>query len=154
VDKGFGRKVKADISLGASYLDSPGYVTGWTPVGGIGVSVRLRRTSIAFHYDRTRYQGLIVGRNQITNQVYASVSHVLARRVSLVGYGYHHDAATELDRGYSSATTLLGASVNVGIRRRTSASLSYSFLRFGALGLPTANSSMVNLSLSYARTWK
>lgn len=152
-DKEFGKKVKVDASIGASYLDGPDDATsGWTLLGGGGVSMRLKRGLVAARYTRTRYQGLISGRNQITDVLYASFGHTFSRRLFFAAYGYYRDARDQLGTGYSYDAVLVGASLGLRIKQRSSAGVSYGFLRFRNRPLPAAERSVVSLFLAYSRT--
>jgi hypothetical protein len=154
-EKQLGTKVRLIGSLGESYLDGPGDATsGWTLIGGAGLSARLKRTTFSTNYTRTRYQGLISGRSEINDVFYASLAHTIGRRVSVSGLGYYRDARSDLDRGYSYATTMLSASFGVRIKRRTTAGASYNFQRFQTRNTPSAERSVVSLYVSYARAFK
>jgi len=155
VDKEIGKKVRLDASLGSSYLQGPDRASSsWTAIGGAGLSARLKRTSFAIRYARTRYQGLIVGRSQVADVAYANVTHAVGRRVSLAGYGSYRDARDPLDPGFSFRTVLAGASLGVGIKQRTSAGLNYSYLRFDPRSSPAVHRSMLSMFLSYVRQMK
>jgi hypothetical protein len=148
-------KVTGDVTLGASYLDSElPSVNGWTPVGGVGLSVRLKRTFFAVRYTRTRYQALVLGRTQNVDLFYASLGHTLSRRVYLALYGYYHDADDPVDDLYSYETGLVGASLGARLGKRGSAGVSYDLRHFKASGLPGANRSTVSFFVGYARAFK
>jgi hypothetical protein len=154
-EKQLGTKVRLIGSLGESYLDGPGdAASGWTLIGGAGLSARLKRTTFSTNYTRTRYQGLISGRSEITDVVYASLAHTISRRVSVSGLGYYRDSRSEVNRGYSYATTMLSASLGVRIKRRTTAGASYNFQRFQTRNTPSAERSVVSLYVGYARAFK
>ena len=155
LDKQLGPKVRLNASVGESYLDGPDDATsGWTLIGGAGLSARLKRSAFSTNYTRTRYQGLISGRSEITDVVYASLAHTISRRVSISGLGYYRDAHDQLDLRYSYGTTLLSASLNVRIKRRTTAGASYNFQRFHARNAPSADRSVASLYVTYARALK
>jgi hypothetical protein len=148
-------KVTGDVSLGASYLDSENpYVSSWTPVGGVGLSVRLKRTFFALRYSRSRYQALVLGRNQTVDLFYASLGHTLGRRVFLAVYGYYHDADDPVYDLYSYESGVVGTTLGARIGKRGSAGISYDFRHFKASGLPGANRSSVSFFLGYARAFK
>jgi len=154
-DKELGPKIRLDASLGASRLDGPDRASSnWTLLGGAGFSARFKRSILSARYTRSRYQGLIVGRSQVTDVAYASLSHTISRRVSVSGFGFYRDARDELQRRYSYDTTMAGASLSVRIKRRTSAGASYNFLRFHTGNEPAAHRSMVTLHVSYSRALK
>jgi hypothetical protein len=149
------QNVRFDASFGGSYLDGPNdTTTGWTLIGGVGLSARLKRTSVVARYTRTRYQGLIVARSQVTDLVFAGVGQTLARRVFVSAYGYYRDGRDQLDPRYSNATALVGAALGVRIKQRTRADLSFTFLRFHTAAFTAARRSTLSLSLSYARQMK
>ena len=153
--KKFSSKVSGDVSLGASYLDSQNpFVSGWTPVGGVGLSVRLKRTFIAVRYTRSRYQALVLGRNQTVNLLYASLGQTLSRRVFLAVYGYYNDAQDAVGDLYSYETGLVGATLGARLGKRGSAGISYDLRHFKASGLPSANRSSVSFFVGYARAFK
>jgi hypothetical protein len=148
-------KVTGDVSLGASYLDagsSP--VSGWTPVGSLGVSARFKRTFFAARYSRSRYQALVLGRNQTVDLFYASLGQVLSRRVYLSLYGYYNDAQDAAGDLYSYETALAGAALGARLGKRGSAGVSYDFRHFKASGLPGGNRSSVSFFVGYARAFK
>ena len=154
-EKQLGTKVRLNASVGESYLDGPDDATsGWTLIGGAGLSARLKRSTFSTNYTRSRYQALISGRSEITDVFYASLAHRISRRVSISGLGYYRDARDQLDLRYSYATTMLSASLGVQIKRRTTAGASYNFQRFHTRNAPSAHRSMVSLYLSYARALK
>ena len=153
--KKFSSKVTGDVSLGASYLDSESsVVSGWTPVGGVGFSVRLKRTFFAVRYTRSRYQALVLGRNQTVDILYASLGQTLSRRVYLTVYGYYHNADDPVGELYSYETGLAGATLGARLGKRGSAGISYNFRHFKAGGLPAANRSSVSFFVGYARAYK
>jgi len=153
--KEFSTKVTGDVSLGASYLDagSP-YVSGWTVVGGAGLSVRLKRTFFAFRYSRERYQALVLGRNQTVDLLYASVGRTLTRRVYLAGYAYYRSARDAVSELYSYDTGVVGATLGVRIGKRGSAGITYDFRHYHTRGLRGANRSTVSFFVAYARAFK
>jgi hypothetical protein len=155
VDKQLSTKVRLDASVGGSYLDGPDAATsGWTLIGGAGLSARLKRSTFSTGYNRSRYQGLISGRSQITDVFYASLAHTISRRVSISGLGYYRDARDQFDRQYSYGTTMLSASLGVRIKRRTTTGASYNYQRFRLRNAPRADRSVVSLYVSYARAFK
>jgi hypothetical protein len=155
LQKQFSREFTFDASLGASHLEAPAFSTsGWVPVGGAGFFLRLKRTSFAARYDRTEYQGLIIGRNQVANLVYATLSHSLTRRIFGSAFGYYRSAADQFGPSYSYDTTLAGASLSARIKKRGSAGVNYTFARFQAGSLPAASRSAVSMFVGYARTSK
>jgi hypothetical protein len=148
-------KVRLDFSLGGSYLDSADpAVSGWTVVGGAGVSVRLDRTQFAARYERSRYQALVLGRNQTVDLVYASFGRVLTRRLYLAGYGYYRNARDPVSDLYSYDSATAGAFLTARIKKRGGAGLSYSFQHFGTRGFPFADRSLLSVFLSYTRVGK
>ena len=153
--KEFSSRVTGDVSLGASYLDagSP-FVSGWTLVGGAGLSVRLKRTFFAFRYSRSRYQALVLGRNQTVDLLYASLGRTLSRRVYLAVYGYYRDARDAVSDLYSYETEVVGATLGVRIGKRGSAGVSYDFRHFHTRGIPGADRSTVSFFVGYARAFK
>jgi hypothetical protein len=154
-DKELGKKIRLDASVGASRLDGPDNASStWTLIGGAGFSARLKRSMFSARYTRSRYQGLIVGRSEVTDVAYASLGHTIGRRVSVSGFGYYRDARDELQRRYSYDTTMLGSSLSVRIKRRTSAGVSYNFLRFHTQNAPAAHRSTVTLHVSYSHLLK
>jgi len=155
VGKEFSPRVAGDLSLGASYLDSPiPSVSGWTLVGGAGLSIRRKRTFFAFRYEHSRYQALVLGRTQTADLLYASFGRTLSRRVFLAAYAYYHDSRDPVDELYSYETALAGASLGIRIRKRGSAGFSYNFRHFKAGGLPRADRSTVSFFVGYARAFK
>ena len=153
--KKFSTKVTGDVSLGATYLDTTSsLVSGWTPVGGAGVSVRLKRTFFALRYTRSRYQALVLGRNQTVDLLYASLGQTLSKRVFVSVYGYYNDAQDPVSDLYSYETGLAGASLGARLGKRGSAGVSYDFRHFKASGLPGANRSSVSVFVGYARAFK
>jgi len=155
VEKAIGKKVRLDATLGSSYLQGPERASSsWTAVGGGGLSAQFRRSWLALRYTRSRYQGLIVGRSQIADLAYANLTHAVGRRVSIAGYGYYRDARDPLDPRFSFRTTLGGASLGVGIKQRTSAGVSYSYLRYDPRSSPAVQRSVLSMFLSYARQMK
>jgi len=155
VAKELNAKVKFDVSLGGSYLDSADpVVSGWTFVGGAGVSMRFDRVRFAARYERSRYQALVLGRNQTIDLVYASFGRVLTRRVYLAAYGYYRSARDPLGDLYSYDSATAGAYLTARIKRRGSVGLIYSFQHFGTPGLPSADRSLVSVSVGYTRTAK
>ncbi|HXB57673.1 MAG TPA: hypothetical protein VN461_23130 [Vicinamibacteria bacterium] len=155
VDKQFSQEFTADAALGGSHLEGPSSTTsGWAPVGGVGLSLRLKRTTIAARYDRTQYQGLIVGRSQVADLFYGLVSQSLTRRLFLSAFGYYREAGDQFDSTYAYDTILAGASVGARIKKRGSAGVNYTFARFHAGSSPAASRSAVSVFLGYARTNK
>ena len=153
--KEFSSKVSGDVSLGASYLDAASpYVSSWTLVGGAGLSVRLKRTFFAFRYSRSRYQALILGRNQTVDLLYASLGRTLSRRVYLALYAYYRNAQDAVSDLYSYDTAVAGATLGVRIRKRGSAGVAYDFRHYHTSGLPGANRSSVSFFVGYARAFK
>jgi hypothetical protein len=153
--KKFSTKVTGDVSVGASYLDTPSQVaSGWSPVGGVGVSVRMKRTFFAARYTRSRYQALVLGRNQTVDLFYASLGQTLSKRVFLSVYGYYNDAQDPVSDLYSYETALAGASLGASLGKRGSAGVSYDFRHFKASGLSGADRSSVSFFVGYARAFK
>lgn len=152
--KQFSQKVKADASIGVSYLDGPVGTSNLTFIGGAGFSARFKRTLLMARYTRTRYQGLINGDTQVSDVVFASLGHTLTRQVFVSAYGLYSDGQDELSPLYSYERTVLGASLSARIKKRGSAGVSYSFLRFNSGGLPAAESSVISLFFGYSRTEK
>ena len=102
--------MKVDVSLGGSYLDSADpALSGWTVVGGAGVSVRRDRSQLAARYERSRYQALVLGRNQTVDLVYASFGRTLTRRLYLAGYGYYRNAHDPVNDIYSYDSATAGS---------------------------------------------
>jgi hypothetical protein len=153
--KKFSTKVTGDVSLGSSYLDTESSLaSGWTPVGGVGVSVRLKRTFFAARYTRSRYQALVLGRNQTVDLFYASLGQSLSKRVYLSLYGYYNDAQDPVSDLYSYETGLAGAALGARLGKRGSAGVSYDFRHFKASGLTGAGRSSVSFFVGYARAFK
>jgi hypothetical protein len=155
VTKEINSKVKVDVSLGGSYLDSADpAASGWTVVGGAGMSMRFDRTQFAARYERSRYQALVLGRNQTVDLVYASFGRVLTRRVYFAGYGYYRNARDPVSDLYSYDSATAGAYLTARIKKRGSAGLSYSFQHFGTRGFPYADRSLLTVFVSYTRIAK
>ncbi len=153
--KKFSTKVTGDVSIGSSYLDTESpLASGWSPVGGVGVSVRLKRTFFAARYSRSRYQALVLGRNQTVDLLYASLGQTLSKRLYLSVYGYYNDAQDAVADLYSYETGLAGASLGARLGKRGSAGVSYDFRHFKASGLPGADRSSVSFFVGYARAFK
>ncbi len=146
-------KVKVDVSLGGSYLDSADpALSGWTVVGGAGVSVRRDRLQLAARYERSRYQALVLGRNQTVDLVYASFGRTLTKRLYLAGYGTYRNAHDPVNDIYSYDSATAGAFLSARIKKRGGAGLSYSFQHFRTRGFPYADRSLVSVFVSYTRT--
>ena len=154
-EKELNSKVKGDVSLGASYLDSVDpLVSGWTFVGGAGVAGRLKRAFFAARYSRSRYQALVLGRNQVVDFVYASLGWTASRRVYLGVYGYYRNSRDPVDDLFSYDTGAVGVSLGARLGKRGSAGLSYDFRHFQTGSFPGADRSVLSFSLSYSRTVK
>jgi hypothetical protein len=156
VEKQFSPKFKADLSLGTSYLDNQqDPSSGWTLIGGAGFLFRLKRTTISARYGHTRYLGLILGHSQETDQVFASVGHVLGKRTHISAYGSHRNARDAQVATYSYSDSLLGVSLSVRIKKWGTVGLSYSYRRFDPGGsLPVVSPSVFSGSFGYDTTWK
>ena len=155
VAKALSAKVRFDISLGGSYLGSTDpAVSGWTFVGGAGVSMRFDRAQFAARYERSRYQALVLGRNQTVDLVYASFGRILTRRVYLAAYGNYRNARDPVSDLYSYDSATAGAYLTVRIKKRGSAGLSYSFQHFATRGFPSADRSLLSVSVGYTRIGK
>ena len=116
--------------------------------------MRFDRVQFAARYERSRYQALVLGRNQTVDFVYASFGRVLTRRVYFAAYGYYRNARDPLGDLYSYDSATAGAYVTARIKRRGSVGLSYSFQHFGTRGLPSADRSLVSLFVGYTRVAK
>jgi hypothetical protein len=155
LSKELSSKVKLDVSLGGSYLDSDDpAVSGWTVIGGAGMSVRLDRAQFAARYERSRYQALVLGRNQTVDLAWASFGHVLTRRVYVAAFGSYRNARDPVADLYSYEATTAGAFLTARIKKRGSTGLSYSYQRFGTRGFPAAQRSLVSVFLGYTRVEK
>jgi len=153
--KKFSTRVTGDVSLGSSYLDTAiPLASGWAPVGSVGLSVRLKRTFFATRYTRSRYQALVLGRNQTVDLFYASLGQVLTKRLYLSLYGYYNDAQDPISDLYSYETAFAGAALGARLGKRGSAGVSYDFRHFKASGLAGADRSSVSFFVGYARAFK
>ncbi|HXK10298.1 MAG TPA: hypothetical protein VMT70_11680 [Vicinamibacteria bacterium] len=154
-DKEFNSKVKGDVSFGASYIDSPvPSVSGWTYVGGAGVAVRLKRTFFAARYSRSRYQALVLGRNQVVDLAYGSLGRTVSRRVYLAAFAYYLNARDPAFDLYSYETSVAGVSVSTRIKKRGSAGFSYNFRHYQPTGLIASDRSSISVFASYSRAYK
>jgi hypothetical protein len=148
-------KVKVDVSLGGSYLDGAvPEASGWTAVGGAGVSMRFDRAQFAARYERSRYQALVLGRNQTVDLVWASLGRVLTKRVYFSAYGSYRNARDPVGELYSYESATAGAILTARIKKRGSVGLSYSYQHFGTRGFPSADRSLLSAFLNYTRTEK
>jgi hypothetical protein len=148
--KEFGQKVTADASLGASYYDGADpTLSGWRVVGGAGVSLRLKHTRLVARYTHTRYQGLVTGRNELTDLAFASLSHRLGRRLSATIYGYYRDARDPLATLFSYDTAAAGATLTARIKKRSDTGFSYLFQHFRASPAPAADRSLLTFFVGY-----
>jgi hypothetical protein len=155
LSKELSSKVKIDFSLGGSYLDSADpAISGWTAIGGAGVSMRFDRAQLAARYERSRYQALVLGRNQTVDIVWASLGRVLTRRVYLAAYGSYRNARDPVSDLYSYTSATAGAFLTARIKKRGSAGLGYSYQHFGARGFPSADRSLVTFFVGYTRVGK
>jgi len=155
VDKQLGTKLRVDASIGPSYLDGPDRASsGWTLIGGAGLTARFRHSRFSARYTRSRYQGYITGRSEVSDDVYASLGQMIGKRVTVSGYAYYRNAQDRLQSQYYYGTTTAGASLGVRIKRRTNAGVSYSLLHFRTQNVPSASRSMISLYIRYSRALK
>jgi hypothetical protein len=155
LSKELSSKVKIDFSLGGSYLDSADpAISGWTAIGGAGVSMRFDRAQLAARYERSRYQALVLGRNQTVDLAWASFGRVLTRRVYLAAYGSYRNARDPVSDLYSYTSATAGAFLTARIKKRGSVGLSYSYQHFGTRGLPSADRSLLSVFVGYTRIAK
>ncbi len=153
-EKQFSSKVKGDASFGASFLDGTGsYDSGWTFVGGAGLDVRLEHSSLYFRYERSRYQALVLGRNQTVDLVFGSAGHTLSKRVWAAAYGYYRRARDPIDL-YSYDTAAVGGSLIGRFAKRTSGGLSYEYRDFYPRGFQSADRSVLSFFVAYSRISK
>jgi hypothetical protein len=153
-DKELSRRLRFDASVGVSWLDGPADASGATIVGGAGFSLRLDRTSVAARYTRSRFQGPVLGRSQVSDVVFASVGHTFGKRLFGSVFGYYRTASDDLDRSYTYSDAVLGASLALRIKRRGNIGGSYTFQHFDSAGFPATSRSTLSVSLGYSRTWK
>lgn len=154
--KAFGKKLRGDLSLGGSYFEGASdAASSWDVIGGAGIAVRLKRTSIALRYGRSRYQGVVVGRSLNTSDAFASLGHTFGKKVFGAVYGLYRSARDESRDLYAYDDLLGGASITVRIERRWRLGASYSYSRFDrGAALGAANRSVVSISLGYTRVMK
>jgi len=149
--KAFGKTLQGDLSLGASSFEGPADATsGWDLIGGAGVTVQLKRTSIALRWGRTRYQGVIVGRSLLTDDAHFSLGHAFGRKVFGSVYGSYRNARDGHGL-YSYDEVLAGTSITVRIERRWHIGGSYSYSRFSRGAVSAANRSVFSVSLGHTR---
>jgi hypothetical protein len=148
-------KWNLDASLGASWYTSdltPD--TGWSLVGGAGVSKRGRRGSFLLRYDHTLYQALGFGRVITTDLLYSAGTWVPWKRVILGAYAGVSASRDELDSGFTFSDGFAGVYGSVLVHKHLRVGLDYSYRRYSFRALPDAAASVFGVSISYARTWK
>jgi hypothetical protein len=153
--KAFGKTVRTDLSLGGSYYGGPtDQSSTWNVIGGAGVAVQLKRSSIALRYGRTRYQGVIVGLSQVSNDAFASLGHTFGKKVFGSVYGFYRNARDQTLDLYAYDQVLVGTSISVRIERRWRLGASYSYSRYDWGAVREASRSVVSASLGYTRVMK
>ncbi len=154
--KEFSEKLHGDVTLGATHLDgSTDESSSWSFIGGAGLTLRLKRTSLAARASRSVYQGVIAGRRQIADELSGSVSHVFGKRVFAAGYlSYRNAQDTELDV-YSSEQLFGGVALSLRLSERFFLTPTYSYALYdrGQLG-PSPSRSSFGISLSYSKAFK
>lgn len=154
VSRVFGKKVRGDLTLGASYFDGPTVQSAaWDLIGGASLSVQLKRTSIALQYGHVRYQGVITGHSQITDDGYLTLGHTFGRKVFGTVYGIYRNTHDQVAL-YAYDEILGGASIGARIDKRWNLAVSYSYSHFDRGVLSGANRNVLSMSLGYSRIMK
>lgn len=155
VTKAFGKTVRGDLSLGTSYFVGPTNESStWDFIGGAGVSVQLKRSSLVFRYNHARYQGVIGGRSQVTDDAFGSLGHAFGKKVFGAVFGFYRNARDEFLDLYSYNNALGGTSITVRIEKRWHLGASYSYSYFGGGVAPGVDRSVFSVSLGYTRVMK
>ncbi len=154
--KSLGKTLRGDLSLGASYFEGYSAETSALDfIGGAGIALQLKRTAIALRYGHGRYQGVILGRSQVTNDLFGSLGHTFGKSVSGAVFGFYRNASDPVQDLYSYDQALAGTSISVRIGRRWNLAGSYSYAHFNAgAALAGANRSVLSVSLGYVRVMK
>jgi hypothetical protein len=153
VAKVFGKKVRGDLSLGASYFDGPTVESSaWDLIGGASLSVQMKRTSLALQYNHVRYQGVITGRSQISDDAFLSLGHTFGKKVFGTVYGLYRNTRDEFI--YSYDEILGGASIRVKIAQRWNLAASYGYSYYDQGVLSGTNRNVLSLSLGYTKVMK
>lgn len=154
--KEFSEKVHGDVTAGVTHLDGPSDETSsWNFVGGAGLTLRLKHTSLAARASRSVYQGVVAGRRQIADEISGSASHVFGKRVFAAAYlSYRNAQDTELDV-YSSEQLFGGAALSLRLSERFWLTPTYGYALYdrGLLGQSPSRQSF-GLSLSYSKAFK
>jgi len=154
-DKAASRRFRLNASLGASYLQAPERESsGWQLIGGAGLSLRLKRTSLASSYQRNRYQSLLAARNYTTDSLFVSFGHRFSRRLSLSAYGHGRAAYEAEDRVGSYRTFLVGTSLGRRFKKRSSLGASYTYQRFHRRPDPPVSRFVLSAFIGSGLAWK
>lgn len=154
-DKAASRRFRLNASLGASYLDAPERESSaWQLIGGAGFSLRLKRTSLASSYNRSRYQSLVAARNYTMDSLFVSLGHRFSRRFSLSAYGHGRAAYDAEGQVGSYRTFLVGTSLGRRFKRRSSIGASYTYQRFHRRPDPPVARFLLSAFVGSALSWK
>ncbi|MFI5005836.1 MAG: hypothetical protein ACHQKZ_00295 [Solirubrobacterales bacterium] len=153
VAKVFGKKVRGDLSLGASYFDGPTVESSaWDLIGGASLSVQMKRTSLALQYDHVRYQGVITGRSQISDDAFLSLGHTFSKKVFGTVHGLYRNTRDEFIYSYDEIRG--GASIGYRLAQRWNLSASYGYSHYDQGVLSGASRNSLSLSLGYSKAMK
>lgn len=153
--KEFDEKVHGDVTLGASQAEAQDTGSSpWNFVGGLGVSVQMKRGRFTVHANRSVYQGIILGRQQISDDVSASFSHVFNKRVFASAFASYRNAHDTTVDELSSEQIFGGATLSIRLskRFRLSPSYAYAFYSRGPVLRPPGRSTF-GLSLRYTKAF-
>jgi hypothetical protein len=149
-EKSFSPRFRLSGSIGGSYLDGPDRAqSNWAAIGGAGVSLRLKRTSVSARYEHNRYQGLVTGRSYATDFGFFSLRRPLTRRLTLSAYGYIQATGDSFDERASYRSLLVGASTATRAWKRLLLGASAAYFRFERDELPATTRPIVTLYLTW-----
>jgi hypothetical protein len=157
VQHAIGAHLKADVSFGAASASRQGTQdpSGWSWLGGAGISGQYRTTSYGVRYGRSIYQALGFGRNYVTDYAEVLVSRRFTDRVSGRLEARHRRSQDVFVDTFSFSSRDYGGGVGYRIDRYTQAQ-AYGFLRRieRGLGNEPIKTWVWGFSLVHARSFK
>lgn len=149
-------RVHGDITVGASKIDAPNDGgSPWNFVGGLGIGVKMKRTSFNAHANRSVYQGIIAGRQQISDDVTLSGGHVFDKDLFAGGYLSYRNAHDTSQDLYSYEQLFGGVTVSIRLSKRFRLAPSYGYAFFSRSQFADSPArSTFGISLRYSKAFK
>jgi len=112
----------------------------------------MKRTSLALQYSHVRYQGVITGRSQISDDAYLSLGHTFGKKVFGTVHGLYRNTHDEFIYSYDEIRG--GAAIRYQLAQRWNLAASYGYSHFDQGASSGANRNVLSVSLGYSRAMK